>query len=146
MLNALQLQLLTTLAAASTRPTTADSTGSADLTTQDMWRLLTTLLDEMMEHANAAAGPILLEWRFTDDSLPSHCYQMDVAVAGTYYLVSQTNCARVSVLLDDRPVASPFRVRAGEQLTVTIERATPGEAAVWLLSIGTYRQFLAAAS
>ena len=146
MLDALQLQLLTTLAATSTGQPAATPATATDFTTQDMWQLLVTLLDETLARTSAAPGPALLEWQFDTDSLDSRSYQVDVAAAGTYGLVSQANCASVSVLVNDRPVALPFRAKAGEQVTVIIERAAPGEAAVRLLSIVTYRLLVAAAS
>lgn len=137
--DALQAQLLTALTSFLAR-----QPAPGTVTTQDMWQLLTTLIDEIAERSSAPPGPIWLEWQFDDNSNDSQVYELDPLVAGTYVLAGQTNCARVGVLVNGRPVSLPFTAKVGEQVALTIERVVPGAATVQLLGVGSYRQLVAA--
>jgi len=139
MLNAIQQQLLAALAAARGTPSSSDP----PTTTHVIGDLLTTLLEESLVGAPEALPAAWLDWQFAADAADSCCYEIDAQAAGTYQLVGQTNCASISVEVEERPVRLPFTVKVGERLTLTIERTTLGSAAVQLLRIGVYRQLVA---
>jgi hypothetical protein len=107
-----------------------------------MYDLLTALVEESLVHAREASTAAWLDWQFASDTT-FYCYEVDAQTAGTYQLVNQTNCASISAEVEERVVPLPFTVKAGEQLKLTIQRATPGIATVQLLRIGIYRQLVA---
>lgn len=131
-------QLLVALTAACATPSSTEAPSSTPL-----GGLLTALLEESLVQTHETSIAAWLDWQFAADAADSYSYELDAQAAGTYQLVGQTNCAAISVQVEERLVTLPFTVKVGERLTVTIQRTTPGNAAVQLLRIGVYRQLAA---
>jgi hypothetical protein len=138
MLDAIQQQLLATLTATHTAPS-ADVPERANT----VYHLLTALVEESLMYNTGASAVAWLDWQFAVDATDSHSYEIDVQTAGTYQLVGQTNCASISVEVEERAVTIPFTIKVGERLKIAIRRDIPGIASVQFLRIGVYRQLIA---